>query len=76
MIHAAKLDNSPRLQRVMRVLEQCDEVSSWNLQQLARVCAPGTCAAELRAQGVPIQIRQEGRIWYYSLGEAQLELAV
>jgi hypothetical protein len=58
MIHAAKIDRSPRLNRVLRVLRDGREHTSWELQMEAR---------ELRANGYAISRRQSGRVHYYQL---------
>lgn len=69
-MHAAKLGKSGRLLRVAGVLEAAGAagVTSWELMQLARVVAPGTCVAELRAQGYAVTCKREGSAWRYTLG--------
>jgi len=62
---------SPRLRRVAAVLADGKEHSSLAIQRRARVCAPGTCVSELRANGAVVECRQEtrpsGRVWLYRM---------
>ena len=72
MMHAAKLADSPRLQRVLEVLSDGREHSTLDISQQARVCAVNSCIAELRANGKSISCRQVveplfGRVWVYRL---------
>lgn len=64
----AKLANSPRQQRVLRVLADGCEHSTQDIIRRANVCAVNSIVAELRANGVAIACRAEKRIWYYRLG--------
>lgn len=66
-IHAANADKSARLLRVLGVLSEGREVSTLELQERARVCAPGTVCSELRANGYVVKCVRRGRVWYYSL---------
>lgn len=72
-MHAASIDSSPRLRRVLALLSDGREHSTLDIAQGARVCAVNSCVAELRANGVPIECRQVseplfGRVWLYCLG--------
>ena len=72
MMHAARLADSPRLQRVLEVLSDGREHSTLEISQQARVCAVNSCIAELRENGKSISCRQEvtplfGRVWLYRL---------
>lgn len=71
VMHAARVDRSPRLQRVLAVLEDGREHSTRELLDAARVCAVNSIVAELRANGHRITCRQqvadEGRVWLYRL---------
>jgi len=62
---------SPRLRRVAAVLADGKEHSSLAIQRRARVCAPGTCVSELRANGAVIhcrvEVRPSGRVWLYHM---------
>lgn len=69
-IHKANM-KSPRLRRVAAVLADGAEHSSLEIQRRARVCAPGTCVSELRANGAVIDcrvdVRPSGRVWLYRM---------
>lgn len=70
MIHHAKLENSPRLQRFLMVLNDYGKpMSTRDVQFLANVCNAHTCAAELRAQGVQVDVERIHGHYYYSLGD-------
>ena len=51
--HAANVEKSTRLQRVLRTLKEAGRtgVSSRDLMLKANVVAPGTCVSELRKSG-------------------------
>ena len=74
-LHAARLDRSDRLQRVLAVLEDGREHSTLEIVQRAGVCAVNSIAAELRANGCVIACRQDvdpadgRRVWLYRLEE-------
>ena len=69
MMHAAVLERSDRLQRVLDLLTAAKGqwLSTWEIQQGARTCATGTCVAEIRANGIPVECRREGKVWRYKL---------
>ena len=56
-MHAARLDRSPRLQRVHRLLADGAERSTLRISIAAQVCAVNSCIAELRANGAEIKCR-------------------
>lgn len=58
---AAKLDTSPRLQRVARLLDDGRWYSTLDIMLGAGVCAVNSCVAELRANGLAIACRRVGR---------------
>ena len=71
-MHAARLDASPRLQRVLAVLADGREYSTLDLVREAQVCAVNSIVAELRANGHAIICRQAratdgARRWLYRL---------
>ena len=72
-MHAARLDNSPRLQRVHDLLKDGIERSTLDIVNAAHVCAVNSCVAELRANGFYIECRQVRdrltgeRIWLYRM---------
>lgn len=67
-IRYARLTNSPRQQRVLRVLSDGSEHSTRDLIVQADVCAVNSIVAELRANGIPIASRCQKRVWFYRLG--------
>lgn len=67
-MHYARLANSPRQQRVLRVLSDGAEHSTQDLIRRANVCAVSAIIAELRANGVGVACQRRGAIWYYQLG--------
>lgn len=76
MMHAAQIDHSPRLQRVLEVLRDGAEHSTLEIAQQAHVCAVNSCVAELRHGGRRIACRQAqdpataARRWLYRLEDA------
>jgi len=75
MIHAAKLDSSPRLQRFLAYLQKVGESGATGLELVAetRNLNAHTSAAELRANGIRVICRFDrmsedgGRIYRYYL---------
>ncbi len=67
MIHAAKIENSPRLQRFYSVLRKGAKLSTREIIQKANVCNPNTCAAELNApiNDIHVVCERKGKHWYY-----------
>ena len=78
-MHAARVDHSPRLQRVLDVLRDGREHSTLDLVWRARVCAVNSIIAELRAQGYSISCRHGSvdgeRRWWYRLDRGGAEAA-
>ena len=72
-MHAADLQNSDRLQRVLAFLRDGAEHSTLAIITGAQVCAVNSCVAELRVHGYSITCRQQAdpitgnRIWLYQL---------
>lgn len=60
-IHAARLERSPRLQRVLELLSDGRWYSTLDIVVGAGVCAVNSCIAELRANGFAITRRRVGR---------------
>ena len=72
MMHAAKLADSARLQRVEELSSSGREYSTLEIAVQAEVCAVNSCIAELRANGCEIECRQStalsgNRIWLYRM---------
>ncbi len=72
-MHAAKLENSPRLMRVHALLADGHERSTLEIMKAADVCAVNSCIAELRANGAEIACRTivrkttGERFWVYRM---------
>ena len=69
-MHAARLDRSDRLRRVLDVLKDRKPHSTRTIAGEANVCAVNSIVAELRANGYKIECYRVGRLWYYRLEEA------
>lgn len=70
-MNAASALKSARLQRVLKVLADGKEHSTWEIMRRAKAPAPGTCVSELRANGAVIDCKRrtvdgEPR-WYYTM---------
>ncbi|MBK1690998.1 hypothetical protein CKO33_02280 [Ectothiorhodospira mobilis] len=63
----ARLENSRRLQRVAALLRDGRPRTTLEIIQGARVCAVNSIAAELRANGLNVQCRRDGDLWWYWL---------
>lgn len=61
MMHAARIDRSARLQRVLALLSDGAEHSTLDIVIGAGVCAVNSCVAELRANGYEVHCRRAGR---------------
>jgi biotin operon repressor len=59
-MHAASLERSERLQRVLWLLLDGQWHSTLEIVQRAQVCAVNSCIAELRANGIDIECRCVG----------------
>ncbi len=66
-MHFARLENSERLQRVLRVLMDFGPHSTLEIQDRAYVCAVASSIAELRAQGFNILCKQRKGFFAYRL---------
>ena len=73
MMHAARFDRSPRLQRVHALLADGGEHSTLDVIVHTGVCAVNSCIAELRVNGASIECRQirnpanGAPIWLYRM---------
>lgn len=75
-IHYAKLSDSPRLQRVLKALEDAGMVGLTTREIIlkAEVCAVNTAIAELRSNGIKILCKPQGHspsganVYRYMLG--------
>ncbi len=60
-MNAARLDRSPRLQRVLVLLGDGRWHSTLDIIIGAGVCAVNSCVSELRVNGIPIACRRVGK---------------
>jgi len=61
MMHAARLEASERLKRVLTLLKDGQWHSTLDIVMGAGVCAVNSCVAELRANGFRVECRRVGR---------------
>ena len=66
-MHAARWDRSDRLRRVIEVLADGREHTTYEIVHAAQVCAVNSIVAELRANGYRIACQRRGDRWYYRL---------
>ena len=81
MMHAARIERSPRLQRVHALLSDGQEHSTMEIIAEAKVAAVNSCVAELRENGCYIEgrwskdARTGARIFLYRMPFAGLGAA-
>jgi len=68
-MHFARIEASPRLQRVAALLADGKERSTLDIAIGAKVCAVNSTIAELRANGLDIACRRQGDRWLYRLNQ-------
>ena len=69
--HAARLENSPRLQRVLALLQRGGRYSTRDIVIRAEVMAVNSAITELRANGIHVQSECVGRgRWEYWLEQS------
>lgn len=67
-IHYAKIENSPRLQRLLALLEGGQEFTTLEIMQHAKICAVNSAICELRLNGFEIVCKAVTRgIYSYQL---------
>jgi hypothetical protein len=64
-MHAARLDSSERLRRVLDLLADGKPRTTRDIVEGAQVCAVNSCVAELRANGHAIACQRQGDVWLY-----------
>jgi len=80
-IHAARLENSPRLRASLRILilhsARGEKITtrSWQRYPGNITCNPHTDKAELLWNGIDVQHEQQGRLHYYWIKAADLPAA-
>ncbi|MBT9138754.1 MAG: hypothetical protein DDT31_01329 [Syntrophomonadaceae bacterium] len=74
MRHAAKLETSERLQKVLGVLSDYDWHGTYDIMSKTQLCAVGSAISELRANGKDIatQCVGRGRYQYQLLKKEEL----
>jgi len=65
----AILENSPRLQRVFKVLLDGQKHTTRDIIRRAAVCAVNSIVAELRENGINVTCERKKAIWYYRLDQ-------
>lgn len=70
-MHHARISNSKRLQRTLRVLCDGAEHSTRDLIRSADVCAVNSIVSELRANGIKVRSRCSAGVWFYRLGDGK-----
>jgi hypothetical protein len=66
-IHAAKIANSPRLQRVLKALRGGVSLSTREIIRIANVCAVNSCVDEIREAGYDIRCHRVANLWVYRM---------
>jgi len=68
-MHAARLEHSPRLQRVLAVLQEArgTKLSTRDIIERAQVCAVNSCIDELRENGHDVRCQRGRSVWLYWL---------
>lgn len=62
---AARLETSPRLQRVLDLLSDGRPRTTREIVVGAHVCAVNSCIAELRENGIAVHCERKGDLWWY-----------
>jgi hypothetical protein len=68
-MHAARIEKSERLGRVLDLLSQGGEFSTLDIIRQANVCAVNSIVAELRQNGFAIDCQRRGDKWFYCLNK-------
>jgi len=73
MRHAASIETSERLQRVLDVLQDRGWHSTLDIMQRTYLCAVGSAVSELRANGISVECRCAAKGKYeYRLNDGRL----
>jgi len=64
---AAKIENSPRLQRVAKYLSDGLKHSTRDIMYSAHACAVSAAVSELRENGFDIKCQRVDNVWYYRM---------
>lgn len=71
-MHAAKIDDSPRLQKVLKHLRRVGSATTMEISRACNVCAVNSIIAELRANGFTVDcnpVRGQRGVYLYTLDE-------
>lgn len=74
-MHAASVNHSARLRRVLNALHDGYPHSTLDLVRDAGVCAVNSIVAELRQNGYAIDCQRVGDVWYYTLQSREAKRA-
>lgn len=66
-MNSAKIERSPRLQRVLAYIQDGEPHSTLDIATNAYCCAVNSCVAELRSNGYDISCKRVGDVWYYQM---------
>ena len=72
MRHAARLSSSERLQKVLDVLMENEELSTLEIMMRTNLCAVGSAISELRANGINVSCIKRNGHFYYKLLKCDL----
>ena len=64
-MHSARIEHSPRLQRVSAVLGDGLAHSTRDIMLNANVCAVNSCVSELRDNGVGVRCWVKDKVFWY-----------
>ena len=70
-MHAARVEHSPRLQRVLAVLQRGGRFTTRQIIEEAHVMAVSACIDELRDNGFAITCERRKNVWLYWLERKQ-----
>jgi hypothetical protein len=68
-MHAANIEKSERLGRVLDLLSKGGDYSTLDIIRQANVCAVNSIVAELRQNGFEINCQRRGEKWFYCLNK-------
>ena len=66
-MHSARIRQSPRLQRVYKLLKSGASYTTRQIVRQAHVCAVSAIISELRDNNVMIDCQRKNNRWYYRL---------
>lgn len=64
-MHSASIENSPRLQRILKVLSDGKRHTTRDIIRKASVCAVNSCISEIRCAGIDVKCERDGNLWRY-----------